>query len=114
MAVWQLGDGTTVETGLRVTGGSLCAERIRRIAARRDDVEFLPHPSPGVPLDPDNDWLADVVIRQQAARCGVSVSSDYQPSDDDAPAEARELLRIWDENDASDDGLDSDGRPLIY
>ena len=94
MSTWHVG-GVRVETDgktITVTGDGLLAERLRLFAGD-DSVWIVPPPSGSVRLRVDSDWLVDRWVRQWAGQLGAGpVTSDYEPSDEDIPDDARELL----------------------
>lgn len=94
MSVWRADrvEVTTEKGKIVVSGDGPLAERLRLFAVD-DSVDVVPPPGGSVPLRADSDWLVDRWVRQWAGQLGVApVTSDYEPSDDDIPDDARELL----------------------
>lgn len=106
---WHFSDGTEAELlegGLEVTGTSELAVLLRALlAVGLPRVCVVPPPGGCVPLDVRSAWICDVWLRAVASSRRVGVAStDYEPSDEDIPPEARELIE--ERRLHPDDGVD--------
>lgn len=94
---WKCSDGTTITqsgVGVVVTGTSALAKRLRSDLAIVAEghavaVPIVAPPGGTVPLRSDA-WLVDRWVR---ARTAAHVESDYTAVDDDAPDDAKRLLK---------------------
>lgn len=102
---WTFSDGTVVEHGLRITGSSPFADELREAAKdpSKVEVEFLPHPSEGIPLVPDDDWVVFFFLEGMAGNAHLEMITDYVPTFERAPREAQDAIRAW-EAQAENDG----------
>jgi len=102
MAQWVFSDGTLLESGGKVSGGSALADALRQDIqeARAGDhvlVPIAPEPGGGLPLDPDQDFYLNALAYRHHVVDGqlITFTTDYREGDD-VPKEARELREAHD------------------
>jgi hypothetical protein len=92
MASWHLADGTVVTSGGNITGDSDVASRMRAVLEDGEAFVAVVAQPCAVAVDPNNDWLLDMFVRDRARRYEQTVTSDYTPRDEDIPPNVRDLL----------------------
>ena len=98
MAYWKISDGTVIHSRALVEGSSPFAEYLRRelfglIYGEGPLVWLMQELDGALDLDPENDWLLNLWIHNEAALAGLRVSeSNYRPDPIDIPQQAISLL----------------------
>ena len=95
MTTWTFADGTELRTGGHVVGLGPIAAGVLALLKESPAVRPLPHPMEAVPLDPSSDYLLDLFARDAARHLKTTVSTEYEPDEDDAPPGVRDCLRRW-------------------
>jgi hypothetical protein len=93
MAEWHFSDGSVLSSGGKVSGNGPAAVELRRaLNSPWYRVQALPHPMDDSPLDPNSDFLLDVLADQVARDTRTTATTEYEFDYDDAPPELAKKL----------------------
>jgi hypothetical protein len=93
MSEWKFSDGTVLKTGGEVIGKTPFAEKLRDALANNRGVRLYPQPMELTPLDQSNDCMLSIFATDFCRNRGITISSEYEPSEEDLPTKLRDELR---------------------